>query len=192
VVGHAQGSRFGIKAGGSYTTFVGKDVDSDTDSKLGWHGGLVAGLGITDKFSIQPEVLYSMKGIQSQASFNGTTVTGTQTMHYVDVPVLAKVQLGQLFLEAGPQAGVLVSAKAAYESNQMSFNASNKSSFKDFDLGYALGLGAETASGLMLGLRYNGGFSDIAKSQSFGSVTLQPRARNSALQLYVGYMFAGK
>ncbi|SFQ41545.1 porin family protein [Hymenobacter arizonensis] len=192
MVGHAQGSRFGIKAGGSYTTFVGKDVDSDINNRLGYHGGLIAELSVTDRFSIQPELLYSMKGAQTKYSFNGSTVTGTQTMHYVDVPVLAKAKLGQLFLEAGPQVGVLMSAKASYESNKMSFNVSNKSSFNDVDFGYALGLGSETSSGLLLGLRYNGGFRDVTKAESFGALTIQPRARNSAFQVYVGYMFGGK
>ena len=186
---HAQESRFGFKAGGALTTFIGNDVTSSSSSKFGFHGGLVARLGINERLSIQPELLYSMKGTQDQVNQGGTTLTGYQTLHYVDVPVLVKVTFNRLFVEVGPQAGVLVAAKATIEQGSNSINVSNKSSFKDVDFGYVAGLGVEVGSGLMVGLRYNGGLANVPKAQTFGGQSSQPQARNSALQFYVGFLF---
>ena len=182
---HAQSGRFGLKAGGSLTSFVGNNVSTSASSKLGFHGGIVANLGLTDRFSVQPELLYSMKGLKDELSFG----TGYQTLHYVDVPVLFKARFNAFFLEAGPQLGVLMSATQTIESGSMSGSVSSKAAFKDVDFGYALGLGVQATTGLMAGLRYNGGLSNIPKPATLGGQTIQPEARNSALQLYVGYLF---
>ena len=189
----AQTSHLGIKAGGSLTSFVGKDVSSSSSAKLGVHGGLIANLDLSGRFSIQPELLYSMKGTKDQRNSGSNTLNGYQTLHYVDVPILLKVKADQLFFEAGPQLGVLVGATQTIESGTASNSISDKDNFNDLDFGYALGLGFQAPTGFLLGLRYNGGLKNIVKPvQGFGGNTIQPEARNSAFQLYVGYMFSGK
>ncbi|RZK32908.1 MAG: PorT family protein, partial [Hymenobacter sp.] len=60
-VAQAQIIKYGVKAGGSLTSFTGSNSDSRA-YKLGFHGGVLANFGLSDLFSIQPEVLYSMKG----------------------------------------------------------------------------------------------------------------------------------
>ncbi|MBF9142400.1 porin family protein [Hymenobacter properus] len=189
---HAQETRFGIKAGGTLSTFVGKDATSTSGNKLGFHAGLVANLGLNDRLSIQPELLYSMKGTKDEAAFGGANLTGYQTLHYLDVPVVLKAKFSQLFLEVGPQAGVLIDAKATVESGSNSTSQANKATFNDVDLGYVLGLGFQADSGPMVGFRYNGAFTNAPKSQSFAGRSFQAQARNSALQLYIGFLFGGK
>lgn len=189
---YAQESRFGLKAGASLTTFVGSDVTSSSSSKFGFHGGLVASLGINNRFSVQPELLYSMKGTRDQATQGGTTVTGYQTLHYVDVPIMLKAKFNQLFVEAGPQVGVLMAANATIEDGSNSMSISNKGAFKDVDFGCAVGLGFQAESGLMVGLRYNGGLVDVPKAKTLRGQTLQPQARNSAVQLYVGILLKSR
>lgn len=189
----AQESRFGVKAGGSLTTYVGQDVNESSRSKAGFHGGLVASLGLTERLSLQPELLYSMKGIQDESNAPGLNIKGSQTLYYADVPVLAKLRFNRLFLEAGPQIGVLVAAKGTVESGTTRLVQANKRSFNDLDVGYALGAGFQAAGGLMAGLRYNGGLRNVIKPVTgSGGITAQPEGRNSALQLYVGFLFAGK
>ena len=189
---HAQNGRLGFKAGVSLASFVGDDVTSSSSGKFGFHGGLVASLGITDRLSVQPELLYSMKGTKDSGSNNNGSITGYQTLHYVDVPVLLKLRFNQLFLEAGPQAGVLAGATATVEGNGASQSIGNKSSFNDVDFGYALGLGFQAESGLMLGFRYNGAFTNVPKEVTIRGQSIQPKARNSAFQLYVGYLLHSK
>jgi hypothetical protein len=181
---HAQGIKLGVKAGASLTSFTGSDSDG-TKNKFGFNGGVLANFGINDMFSIQPEVLYSMKGSKfdgfSDARFN---------LNYIDVPVLVKVATGAtgLFFELGPQVGFLASAKA--KDNNTS--ADIKDGFKSVDFGYAAGLGFQVASGPMIGLRYNGAFTNAIKESSIGGITVASNAKNSAFQLYIGYMFGGK
>jgi len=180
---HAQGVRLGVKAGASLTSFTGKDIEG-AKNKFGFHGGGVAELGLTDNFAIQPEVLFSMKGAKAEdmdgLSFNQS---------YIDVPVLLKFKADGLFFEVGPQVGFLVGSKLKVDD----LSVDSKEAFKTVDLGYAAGLGYQSASGPMVGLRYNGGLSKIFKEDSFDGIDTEAgRIRNSAFQLYVGYMFGGK
>lgn len=179
----AQGIKFGAKAGASLTNVVGDDASNDNSYKFGFNGGVLANFGINDMFSIQPEVLYSMKG----AKTNGDARVN---LNYVDVPVMVKVATGAtgLFFEAGPQVGFLLSANAKNNSNSVDV----KDLYKSVDFGYAAGLGFQTESGAMVGLRYNGAFTNTPKELSFGGQSIQAKAKNSAFQLYVGYMFGGK
>ena len=180
---HAQGARIGIKAGPSLTSLIGKDADG-FKYKFGFHGGILAELGVTDNFAIQPEVLFSMKGAKVDDSQDGRV-----NQSYIDVPVLFKVKADGLFFEAGPQVGFLANAK--YKEDGISESA--KSDLKKVDFGYAAGLGYQAASGPMIGLRYNGGFTKVGSSQTYGNIKLEAgKVYNSAFQLYVGYLFGGK
>jgi hypothetical protein len=175
----AQSVRFGVKAGASLTTFTGADADG-AKNKFGFNGGALANFALNDMFSIQPEVLYSMKG--AKADGNDSRLN----LNYIDVPILAKIATGEtgLFFELGPQIGFLASAKAK---NSL-ISGDVKDSFNNVDFGYAAGLGFQAASGPMVGLRYNGGFNNVGKE----SAGTDGKIRNSAFQLYVGFMFGGK
>ncbi|MGI4862605.1 MAG: porin family protein [Janthinobacterium lividum] len=184
VAAHAQtGIHFGIKAGASLTNFTGKDVEGAAN-KFGFNGGVVANFGLNDMFSIQPEVLYSMKGAKEDGG------DGKINLNYIDIPVLAKIATGKtgLFFELGPQVGFLASAKAKDSNTSQDV----KDAFKNVDFGYAAGVGFQVASSAMIGLRYNGGFTDVYKSVDFLGTNVETKAKNSAFQLYVGYMFGGK
>jgi Outer membrane protein beta-barrel domain len=183
VAGYAQGARIGLKAGASLTTFSGKDAEG-MESKIGAHGGVVAELGITDNFAIQPEVLFSMKG-----SKDGEIDDLRINQSYIDVPVLFKVKADGLFFELGPQVGFLVGSKLKADDISVDI----KEAFKTVDFGYAAGLGYEFNNGPMIGLRYNGGISKIGEDYSNSGVTIEAGSvRNSAFQLYLGFMFGGK
>ncbi|WP_167856965.1 porin family protein [Hymenobacter aquaticus] len=178
----AQNTRLGLKLGPSLTSFTGDDV-RDAAYKFGFHAGGVAELNVNDRIAIQPEVLFSMKGAKAEDadfSYNSS---------YVDFPVLLKIKANGLFFEAGPQAGILLTSR--FKADDLSVDV--KDEFKGFDLGYAAGLGFQAASGLMVGLRYNGGITRIGKDTKIGSVTIEAgEVRNSAFQLYAGFLFGSK
>ena len=92
---------------------------------------------------------------------------------------MVKVNAGGLFFEAGPQLGILASAKSVDEDIKDNLNT--------IDFGYVAGLGYQLETGPMIGLRYNGGISNIVKDGDDSD-----KLRNSAFQLYVGYTFGGK
>ncbi|MDB5269474.1 MAG: hypothetical protein JWP58_2514 [Hymenobacter sp.] len=170
----------GLKAGASYTSFVGKQAPSE-ESIFGFHAGAFANIGLTRLFAFQPEIIYSQKGS------NPSVVDFKNRLHYVDVPLAFHVNADGLFFEAGPQVGFLVAAQ------QKAGNTSTdiKPAFNTIDFGYLAGLGYQRKTGLGIGLRYNGGFTNIPKAQTVGNVTVQNNIRNSAFQLYLTYSFGG-
>jgi hypothetical protein len=183
----AQSAHFGVKAGASLTNYTGKGA-GDNDYKFGFNGGFLANFAVNDVFSIQPEVLYSMKGAKADETIGGTKLTQKQTLHYIDVPVLAHINAGGLFFELGPQIGFLAAAKESLEANGQSASQDIKDQAKTVDFGYAAGLGYQMMNGPGIGLRYNGGFTDINKNNSNSDNAV----RNGAFQLYLTYMFGGK
>jgi hypothetical protein len=189
---HAQSPSFGIKAGASLTNITGSYTTGGADfkNKFGFHGGLVANLPISDIFSIQPELLYSMKGYKSTGidPYYAATANVKQTLHYIDVPVLARINAGGLFFEAGPQVGYLVAAKWSLDGdgNVPTRSYSGRDNLRKVDFGYAAGLGYQLPNGPGIGLRYNGGFKNIFNTYEGAG------ARNSAFQLYLSYKLGGK
>ncbi len=173
----AQGVRFGLKGGPSYTTVVGQNVVGAAHT-WGFHGGIVVNFKLNDKFSLQPEVLYSQKGTKEDDSSTRIKV------NYVDLPVLLRVAPGPggLFVEIGPQLGYLAGSNASIDTHKPLAHVTSDfpGSYPAFDLGYATGFGYQLANGLGIGLRYNGGLRHVLKG-----ATDDDTARNSAFQLYL-------
>jgi|SRR6476661_3469554 len=182
--------RFGIKAGPSYTKFRGLDPAQITSAsnayRLGFHAGLMAEVKVTDKFFIQPELLYSQKGAENKlAPFIRTIFT------YVDLPVMVKAKLGEtgFFLEGGPQFGYL--AKAASYNDDYSFDV--REVYEKFDVGYAAGLGYQLSCGPLLGFRFNGGLTRLNQPIVVGNrIVTSDDMWNNAFQFYAGYLLTRK
>ena len=80
-----------------------------TDSKTSFHIGGVVEIPISDSFSVQPELLYSSQGAKAESSFGGDV---DFKLSYLNLPIMAKYYVAENFsLEAGPQVGLLLSAK---------------------------------------------------------------------------------
>lgn len=151
----AQKFHIGVKGGVNFANFTG-DEANNLDNKTGFHFGAIAELGISEKFSIQPEAIYSAQGAKfSDIDFN---------VDYINIPVLAKLYLiDNLSLQAGPQFGFVVNNK----------NIENP---ETFDLSGAVG--AEVTFGKFFAqARYNIGFSEIVNNEDI---------KNSVFQLSLG------
>ncbi|NML66715.1 PorT family protein [Hymenobacter sp. RP-2-7] len=175
----------GLKAGATFTSFVGADTKnaagtSGYDYRFGFLAGGFANIGFARLFAFQPEIIYSQKG----ANYKNVTDMSVR-LHYVDVPLAFHVNTDGFFFEAGPQVGFLVAAR--YQNGSTSTDVTN--GYKSVDFGYLAGLGYQLKHGPGVGLRYNGAFTNFPNSTTSGSTTVQPRARNSAFQLYVTYSF---
>ncbi|MGI4737231.1 MAG: porin family protein [Janthinobacterium lividum] len=172
----------GIKAGASLTDFVGADAQDVNGHKygnrFGFHAGVFANIGFSKLLAFQPEILYSQKGAKTD------DVDQRFRLHYVDVPLVFHVNTDGFFLEAGPQVGFLLAAKQEVGNTSADIN-----SYKTVDFGYVAGLGYQLKHGPGLGLRYNGAFTNFPQANTAGSLTVQNRVRNSALQLYLTYSF---
>ena len=170
---------YGFKSGVNASTINGDDI-GDTQPKIGFVGGGFAELCIDDYTSIQPEVLYSQQGAK-YSDHNG--FDGTIKLDYINVPVMAKFKLTQEFiLEAGPQVGLLLSAKDDYESSTMSGIDDIKDDIEHIDYGANLGLNYDLQNGWFFGARYYLGLANINKDSAMDN-------KNGVLQVSVAFKF---
>ena len=179
---YAQDINFGAKAGVNFASITGDDTDW-VDSRTSLHIGVVAEIVISETFSFQPELLYSAQGGSYKESEG---YDGTLKFDYLNVPLMAKFYVGEGFsLEAGPQIGLLLSAKDDWEfiSNGETGNDDWKDFMKGIDFGVNVGVGYKLEGGLNFGARYNLGLSNIWEDS--GDI----KSQNSVIQAYVGFFF---
>lgn len=140
---NAQETSFGAKAGLNMSNFTG---DSETDAKIGFHVGVFAEIGITDKFAVQPELLYSALGAKDD--------NANYDSNYLLVPIMAKFYATEQFsLEVGPQVGFLMSAK--YDGEDI------KDLYNSTDFGLNFGAGYNVSENINIGVRYSLGLSNV-------------------------------
>ena len=101
----AQGLHFGLKAGANLQKING--VPFKDKFAFGYQAGAFAAIGITSKFGIQPEVLFSSANSDTATQFS--TVYGFKKadkikLNYLDIPVLLNLKVAQFItIQAGPQ-----------------------------------------------------------------------------------------
>lgn len=185
---NAQEVKFGVKAGLNISNFSG-DVE-DNKSRIGFQLGGFAEIKISDKFSIQPELLYSAQGANSKEVDNANDYTFEEKINnsYLNIPVMAKFYVTPKFnVEVGPQIGFLLSSKTKFEESLAGVSVSAKEDTKDVfestDFGLNFGLGYDLTEKLSIGGRYNLGLSNIVKDA--GDFKVQ----NSVFTFSLGYKF---
>jgi len=184
-VSNAQELKFGPKVGANFSSFSGI---KDSKSKTGVYFGAVAEVKFLGKFSIQPEVLYTVQGAKYSAiSIPTGSVDGEINNHYVSVPIIFKYKIiGGLGLEVGPKFDFL----AKSENKLGSFTKDTKDAFESFNLGLALGLGCDLPLGFFIDARYNIGLSKIDKDISIAGIPIEAKnIKNDVFQIGVGYKF---
>lgn len=180
---------FGVK-GGMNVSSLSKDSGlDDQKSKIGFNAGVFANIPVATSFSIQPEVLYSQYGNKSDFTALGTKYSASTKLDYIAVPVMFQYNaLPNLYLEAGPEFGFMVSAKNKLknESNGDSTTSDNyKDNFNTFNFGIGLGAGYYFTPNLGITARYVAGLTDIAKNRPNGSDAV----RNNVFQVGLAYKF---
>ncbi|MDQ1167308.1 porin family protein [Flavobacterium sp. SORGH_AS_0622] len=175
---NAQQTRFGVKGGLNLSTVVGGDVEN-TKTFVGFHVGGFAEINIVEKFFIQPELLFSAQGTKVDGPFED----GDIKLNYLNIPVLAKYYIvdKKFSVEAGPQLGVLLSAKA------------EDTDIKDFtrsvDFGFNLGAGYNFTDNLSVGVRYTIGLSPLSDEDVDNADDYYDSAKNSNFALSLAYKF---
>ena len=173
---NAQEVKFGVKGGINFADLTG-DIDGNT-SKVGFQVGGFAEIKLTEKFAIQPELLFSAQGTKSDE--DGSDLK--YNLDYLNVPVMAKYYVADKFsLEAGPQIGFLLSAKAKAGDE----DADVKDLFKSIDFGVNFGAGYDFTENISAGIRYNLGLSNVLDTEDGDN----SKVKSSVFSLSVGYKF---
>lgn len=186
---NAQEVSFGAKAGLNIANLSG-DMEEDTKSLMGLHVGAFAEIQFTERFSFQPELLYSMQGAKMEESAVGMSMEAKYKLSYINVPLMVKFYAAEsFFIEAGPQVGFLMSAKTEWEASGGGLNESGDEDIKDelksIDFGLNIGIGYNFTENLSVGARYNLGLSNIADVEDGDDYKIN----NRVIQVSVGYRF---
>src|SRR5690606_34686725 len=149
-VANAQTS-FGVRAGANLANIGGDDTDN-AKMKIGYHVGAYANIGLTDMFALEPGLLLSTKGAKVDFSEDGYEVESKSTMTYLDIPVLARVNIASGFNAfIGPQFSFLLGNKDKMEITEggvtVSAEESSTEGMNKLDLGLAFGVGYQLESG---------------------------------------------
>lgn len=181
---NAQETKFGAKVALNIASLTG-DMENSS-SLVGFQIGGFAEIKISEKFAIQPELLYSAQGGKESYIEEGDEVEVLAKLGYINIPIMAKYYVAKSFsLEVGPQIGFLTSAKAEIKAGGESLEVDLKDNFNSVDFGLNLGAGYDFTEKLSAGLRYNLGLANIAKTEAGDDSELQ----NSVFSISVGYKF---
>lgn len=144
----------GIKGGvniASLSGFEGRD-------RVSGHVGLFLHHTINKNWCFQPELLYSGEG---QRYMSGG-VERTLALGYLQLPLMIQYYPApQVYLEAGPQFGLLLSAQDKANNEAGEINA--KDDFTTGQVAIGVGLGYKASEKLILYGRYNFGLTDVSR-----------------------------
>lgn len=170
---------YGLKSGLNVSTING-DGTKDFQPKLGFVAGGYYEICIDDYVSVIPEIQYSQQGAKYSDNID---TEGTIKLDYIHLPVMAKYKLtNELTFEAGPQVGLLLSAKDNFKSPIDSGLIDIKEELNAIDFGANFGLNYDFQNGWLLGARYSLGLSNINK-------TSDVIHKNSVFQFSVAFKF---
>lgn len=172
----------GVKGGVNYS-FAGnpKGYDLGTKGAVGFQGGLAANIHFSDKkdytpagtgrWGVQLEALYSQRTLKTDIE--------DIKMNCFAIPVLAQFYVTpSLTIEAGPTfTGVLSASPKTMEQRITSFGTED---IKGHDIMATIGIGYYHNIGITAGLRYNHGFSNLAKNYE---------TKVSTIEFSIGYLF---
>ncbi len=185
----SQSLSFGVRGGiniANVSTTVGAlpvgvtVTTASTNSKTGFQFGGYLKIMTSEKFGIQPELIYSQMGASAPSG-----QTGSVDFNYLSIPVLLRYNVTENFsLQAGPQLGILLAANQSNGST--SINVKDQTNGTDF--GGAFGIGLDFGK-FNAGARYYLGFSNLIKNVPLG---LDIQQKNYAFQLVLGYELFGK
>lgn len=136
-----------VSAGAGYSKING---GSSWKPNIGGAGNIDLKIPISDKSSVIPGLGVSLQGSKYEDNYFGNPINGKVVLTYINLPVLYSYQFTNgIYVEAGVQPGLLVSAKDKYNGNSDDF----KDAVKSFELGIPVGGGYRFNNGLGLGVR---------------------------------------
>lgn len=175
---HAQ---FGVRVGSNITkVHITDDTPghSSSGSLAGYQVGLFYQLPLAPHLALVPEVQYSNERFTlTQSDANSASYFGAnlrQRHEYLNVPLLVRATWGLVYLEAGPQAKLLLSVRQTGEiqlynrggSLRTTVDQDLTSIYRSFDVGPCVGVGVKLPAGLSLNVRAFQGLLEVNPQSS--------------------------
>ncbi len=177
---------FGPKLGVGISKFYGADEYKKLDPKGGFVAGGFLEYGLTQRISLQSEILYSMQGamVNNNYAIGDIEFEGDNTyynLNYLNIPVLAGYRLNYEFtVYAGPQFGYLLSA----EKEVNGYTQDIMNDYHQFELSGVLGVNYDINNGFIGDIRFNYGFTNVLEKHIDDE---EMNVVNGVFQLMIGY-----
>lgn len=170
-LGHAQ-VNFGLKAGLNVSNAEYNVTNASPEGRVGFYAGTFVDFELSEKFHVQPELLYSSEGIKDGS------------LDFLHLPVTVKWYFFEgISFHAGPQIGMVIDAEGG------------TAGLNDYSLSGVGGLGYEApGGGFMITARFTHGITsiidpDFAFDSGMGYNISGIKAWTRALQFGLGYKF---
>jgi hypothetical protein len=196
--------RVGVRAGLNMATWGGDAVENfssmietseafRTEMNPSFHAGAYVNVPLSEVVSLEPGLFYSGKGLRmSQSYFSNNLLkpqaTITDNAHYIEMPVLVRVNLGPGFqLFAGPQVSYLaqneIRAEAGLLGASYGYDWKVDAGLRKFDFGVTGGIGYAFTNGLNMQAGYEWGLTSLDEGRS------NVDAYNRVIKVSMGYTF---
>jgi len=189
--------KFGVKAGLNLSNMTEKD-DAHTYSnnykmKTGFHLGVTAEFPVSEFFSFEPALLYSIKGYMDK----DIDYKATASVNYFEIPMNAIYKINlvgtKMLISAGPYVGFALSGKYKGTEHGIDFDESinigndeDNDDIKALDYGLNIGVGAEIKQ-ITVSIQYGLGLANLSNYTEEGY-----RSSNKVIGISVGYKFGKK
>lgn len=180
--------KIGAKAGVNLSNIIKDNGNNDfkTDYLVGFHAGLTLDIKLLENLAFTPEVLYSTKGYKLTSSIGEFT----QTTNFIDVPILASIQLANKFnVVVGPQVSFLLSTNNKFENGfgtvEQQIVEDDSDRFKKSLVGGVIGFRYDFSNNIGINGRYA---LDFQKNNENGT-TQTPAYKNQVFQVGLGLKF---
>lgn len=174
----------GIRGGLTQATFYGDDVGSN-DFRPGFTGGVFLTYEANEVFSIQPEVLYSVRGAKNHFNEAGTVQDVRVRQDVIEIPVLLKLSAPTAPVTprvyVGPALGFVTNSEIDGAEADDSFGDVDFSGVVGGEIAYALDKGP--LSEIALDGRYNLGFANLGDLPSAEFENISTSAFTGTLSL---------
>lgn len=183
----AEGMMFGVKGAFNLANVYGDDTDLIPEKKMlmAFGGGVWMSYAFTEAFSIQPELMFMMKGVDVDIE----DAEGWKAS-YLDLNVLGKYNIPMegdygLALYAGPFIGFLMSSEIDGEDIKDDNATMNFGALFGAEFAYMLEQGCIT-----LDVRYSMGFTTVFDVEDLPEGEENPDIKTNGIQFMLGYGFA--
>jgi hypothetical protein len=171
----AQKIQVGLKGGATINKISGKTFKEEFS--FGYHVGGFLSLGISDRLSIQPEVLFNQINVDTSNNFSSIykfNKLNNVQLKYLTIPILLNYNAGKLItLQAGPQFGILMN-------KSQSFIENGKEAFKSGDFSMLGGVQLNLSSFKVYG-RYVVGLNNL------NDIDNKDKWKNQSIQVGIGF-----
>ncbi|TRZ45160.1 porin family protein [Robertkochia solimangrovi] len=181
---HAQRPIFAAKGGVNFADMAGPNGDL-SDMRTSFHAGLLASFMLSEKFSFQPELLYSSQGYSEVFLIEEPIATDFNAdikLSYLTLPVMFKFYiLDGLSIDAGPQLGYKLDENVKYDAANIS-DSFDSDEYNDLTVGANIGFTVYPGEKFFLTARYNRDLLSNVDSN-------YDEQYNSVIQLSAGFYF---